>query len=140
VQFPTGDNASPPVDQLLGINDHDIAVGFYANGQGSNRGYTFNIRTKQFTRVLVPGYPTGTAGPSLTAAAINNHGDVAGFYVDGNGNTDAFLDDKHGPFRTLEVPGASATQAFGVKDHDEVVGFFVDAAGNTDGLLATPLR
>ena len=130
VEFPTGDNASPPVDQLLGINDHDIAVGFYTNGQGSNRGYTFNISTKQFTRVLVPGYPTGTAGPSLTAAAINNHGDIAGFYTDKNGNTDAFLDYKNGRFRTLDVPGASATQAFGVNDRDEVVGAYTVGTGS----------
>ena len=141
VQFPTGDNASPPVNQLLGINDHDVAVGFYTNGQGSNRGYTFNIATKQFTRVLVPGYPTGTAGPSLTAAAINNHGDIAGFYTDKNGTTDAFLEDKHGHFRTLYFPGASATQAFGVNDHDEVVGAYTDGTGSsatTHGFTWTP--
>ena len=143
VVFPTGDNASPVVDQLLGINDHDVAVGFYTNGQGNNRGYTFNIRTKQFTRVLVPGYPTGTAGPTLTAAAINNHGDVAGFYTDKNGTTDAFLDYKHGPFRTLDYPGASATQAFGVNDDDEVVGAYTDGTGSSatmHGFTWTPGR
>jgi hypothetical protein len=131
VQFPTGDNAKPPVDQLLGINDGDIAVGFYTNGGGSNRGYTYNINTRQFTRVLVPGYPTGTAGPSLTAAAINDHRDVAGFYIDRNGNTDAFLAYRHGKFRTLDYPGASATQAFGVNDRDELVGDYTDGSGST---------
>ena len=141
VQFPTGDNAAPPVDQLLGINDHDVAVGFYTNGQGSNRGYTYNIRTKRFSRVLVPGYPTGTAGPSLTAAAINNHGDIAGFYTDRSGTTDAFLDYKNGRFRTLDVPGASATQAFGVNDRDEVVGAYTVGTGSaaaTHGFTWTP--
>ena len=143
VQFPTGDNASPVVDQLLGINDHDVAVGFYTNGQGNNRGYTYNIRTRQFTRVLVPGYPTGTAGPSLTAAAINNNGDLAGFYTDSHGNTDAFLDYKHGHFQTLDVPGASATQAFGLNDHDEVVGAYTDGTGSSavmHGFTWTPGR
>jgi len=130
VKFPTGDNANPPVNQLLGINNHDVAVGFYANGGGSNRGYTYNINTKQFTRVQVPGYPTGTAGPSTTAAAINNNGDVAGFYTDKKGNTDAFLAVNHGRFRTLDYPGASATQAFGVNDHDEVVGVYTDGSGS----------
>ena len=81
VNFPTGDNASPQVDQLLGVNDRDVAVGFYTNAQGNNRGYTYNIRTRSFTRVLVPGAPAGEAGPSLTATAINNAGDVAGFYA-----------------------------------------------------------
>ena len=81
VNFPTGNNASPQVDQLLGVNDHDVAVGFYTNAQGNNRGYTYSIRTHSFTRVLVPGAPGGEAGPSLTATAINNSGDVAGFYA-----------------------------------------------------------
>ena len=59
----------------------------------------------------MPGYPSGTAGPSLTAAAINNHGDIAGFYTDKSGATDAFLDYKTtARFRTLDVPGASATE------------------------------
>jgi Cu/Zn superoxide dismutase len=131
VVFPTGDNANPPVDQLLGINNHDVTVGFYTNGQGSNRGYTFNIKTKTFTRVLVPGYPTGVAGPSLTAAAINDSGDVAGFYVDKAGKTDAFLAYYHGKFRTLDFPGASATQALGVNDHNEVVGDYTVGSGTT---------
>jgi len=129
VVFPTGNNDKPTTDQLLGVNDHDVAVGFYTNGQGSNRGYAYDIRTHQFTRVLVPGYPTGTAGPSLTAAAIDNRGDIAGFYTDARGTTDAFLDYRHGPFRTLDVPGASSTEALGVNDHDEVVGVYTVGTG-----------
>jgi hypothetical protein len=131
VNFPTGDNASPQVDQLLGVNDHDVAVGFYTNGQGSNRGYTYNIRTHSFTRVLVPGAPAGEAGPSLTAAAINNSGDVAGFYAKSSSVTDAFLRLHNGRFITLAVPGASMTQAFGVNDHDEVVGAYTVGSGSS---------
>jgi hypothetical protein len=122
--FPTGDPASPVTDQLLGVNDFDVAVGFYTNGQGSNRGYTYNIRTHSFSRVLVPGAPGGEAGPSLTAAAINNHGDVAGFYAAAGGATDAFLKMANGRFIKLAYPGASMTQAFGVNDSDEVVGAY----------------
>jgi hypothetical protein len=130
VNFPTGDNASPQVDQLLGVNNYDVAVGFYTNGQGSNRGYTYNIRTHQFTRVLVPGAPAGQAGPSLTAAGINNHGDVTGFYAKSSSQTDAFLRLSWGKFITLAVPGASMTQAFGVNDYDEVVGAYTTGSGN----------
>ena len=73
VNFPTGDNASPPVDQLLGVNDSDVAVGFYTDGQGNNHGYEYNVNTHRFTRVTDPTLP----GASLTAAAINDEGDVA---------------------------------------------------------------
>jgi hypothetical protein len=141
VNFPTGDNASPQVDQLLGVNNHDVAVGFYTNGQGSNRGYVYNIRTHRFARVLVPGAPGGTAGPSLTAAAINNHGDVAGFYNKTSSKVDAFLRLSNGRFVTLAVPGASMTQAFGVNDGDEVVGAYTTGSGNnaqTHGFVWRP--
>ena len=130
VNFPTGDNASPPVDQLLGVNNHDVAVGFYTNGQGNNRGFEYNIITHRFSRVLKPGAPAGTAGPSLTAAAINNRGDVAGFYTNSRGVTVAFLKYGYGRFLTLAVRGASMTQAFGVNDRDEVVGSYTVGTGN----------
>ena len=130
VNFPTGDNASPPVDQLLGVNNHNVAVGFYTNGQGNNRGFEYNIITHRFSRVLKPGAPAGTAGPSLTAAAINNRGDVAGFYTNSRGVTVAFLKYGYGRFLTLAVRGASMTQAFGVNDRDEVVGSYTVGTGN----------
>ncbi len=126
VVFPTGDNASPPVDQLLGINDSDIAVGFYTDGQGNNHGYTYNIRDHRFAAVTVPG-----AGQlSLTATAINNHGDVAGFYTNAAGATVGFLR-YHGQFRTLSVPGAAMTQPLGVNDRDEVVGVYTVGTGSS---------
>jgi hypothetical protein len=131
VNFPTGDNASPQVDQLLGVNDHDVAVGFYTNGQGSNRGYEYNIGAHQSTWVLVPGATVGTAGPSLTAAAINDHGDVTGFYNKTSSLVDAFLRLHDGQFITLAVPGAAMTQAFGVNDNDEVVGTYTVGSGSS---------
>jgi hypothetical protein len=131
VNFPTGDNAKPPVNQLLGVNNEGVAVGFYTNGQGNNRGYEYDIYTRRFTRVLMPGAPQGVAGPSLTAAAINNHGDVAGYYNKTASVVDAFLKMHSGQFITLAFPGASMTQAFGVNDADEVVGAYTTGSGNS---------
>jgi hypothetical protein len=85
--FPAGRPATPPVDQLLGVNDSDVAVGFYTDANGSNHGYEYNIGTHRYGSVADPNAP----GTSLTAAAINDEGDVAGFYVDGNGNTDGLV-------------------------------------------------
>ena len=130
VDFPTNVPAKPPVDQLLGVNDRDVAVGFYTNKQGNNRGYEYDIRTGQFSRVLVPGMPAGLKGPSLTATAISNRNDVAGFYAASGGATDAFLKtSRH--FYTLAVPGAAMTQAFGVNDSREVVGTYTTGSGSS---------
>jgi hypothetical protein len=180
--FPTGSPAAPPVDQLLGVNDSDVAVGFYTDANGNNHGYEYNIRSGRFSTVTYQ-------DASLTAAAINDRGDVAGFYTNpGSGNTDGFIKVRNQTFIDLAVSGASSTMALGVNNSDEVVGtytvgsgssavmhgftwtpqhgfstiddphgigtttingvndfgqlvgFYVDANGNTDGFLAAPQR
>jgi hypothetical protein len=128
VDFPIGDSASPPVDQLLGVNNWGVAVGFFTNIAGLNRGYEYNIRTHRFSRVEIPG--VRGLGPSLTATAINNNGDVAGFYNKTSSQVDAFLKLRSGRFITLAHPGATMTQAFGVNDSDEVVGTYTTGTGN----------
>ncbi len=125
--FPTGSPATPPVDQLLGINNSDVAVGFFVDAAGNSHGYTYSIRHHRFAVVTVPGH----AGLSLTAAGISNNGDVTGFYTNAAGTTVAFLRYGHGSFRTLSVPGAASTMALGVNDRDEVVGVYTVGTGST---------
>ncbi len=127
VNFPARAPASPPVDQLLGVNDSGVAVGFWTDANGSNHGYLVNVNTNAFSPVTDPDAP----GASLTAAAINSGGDIAGFYVNAaSGNTDGFLM-AGSTFIDLSVPGASSTMAFGVNDHDEVVGTYTAGSGSS---------
>jgi hypothetical protein len=135
VNFPTGTPANPPVDQLNGVNNHDIAVGFFINSGGVSRGYTYNINTKTFSRVLPPGANNNNLGPSLTSTAINDSGDVAGFYSPSKGVTDGFLRLHNGDFFKFAVPGAAMTQAFGVNNFDTVVGTYTLGNGNTFGFI-----
>jgi hypothetical protein len=132
VQFPTGNNASPVVDHLLGVNDQGVAVGFYTNRQGNNRGYEYDIQTHQFTRVLPPGFTAATSlgSPSLTAAAVNDFDDVVGFYASSGGVTDGFLQTPGGTFTRLAYPGASSTMALGISGTNEVVGSYTVGSGN----------
>ncbi len=130
VDFPHAANASPQVDQLLGINDHGVAVGFYTNKIGNNRGYEYNIRTHKYSLVLKPGTSAhGLKGTSLTAAAINNFGVVAGSYVNSKGVTVAFVK-KGRHFITFAKKGASMTQAFGINDSGVVVGAYTFGTGS----------
>jgi hypothetical protein len=124
--FPTGSPATPPVDQLLGVNDSDVAVGFYVDANGNSHGYEYNIGASRFSSVVDPNLP----GTSLTAAAINDEGHVAGFYTNAAGNTDGFLK-THGQFIDLAVPGAASTMALGVNDRDEVVGVYTVGSGSS---------
>ena len=131
VVFPTGNNNKPITDQLLGVNNHDVAVGFYLNGSGVSRGYTFSIKTGKFSLVTEPGAPTGGKAPNLSANAINNSGAVAGSFTTSGGVTKAFLKLPGGTFHTITVPGATATVAFGVNDNDTVVGTYTDGSGGS---------
>jgi hypothetical protein len=131
VNFPTTNNASPSVNQLLGVNDSDIAAGFYTDANGNNHGYTYNITTRRFHEVKI------AAATSVTATAINNRDDVAGIETDANGNQDGYLLTRTGHLTVLDVPGAMSTQALGVNDRREVVGVYTDANNNTHGFTWT---
>jgi hypothetical protein len=128
--FPTTSPATPePADQLLGVNDSDIAVGFYTDGHGTNHGYEYNIYRNTYSSVVDPNAPTA----SLTAAAINDRGHVAGVYTNpATGSTDGFLL-SHGRFTDLTVPGSTSTMALGVNNFDEVAGVYVPS-GNANAL------
>jgi Cu/Zn superoxide dismutase len=124
VNFPTSNNANPPVNQLLGVNDDGVAAGFYTDAQGNNHGYTYNIHSGEFAPVQAPD------GGSLTAAAINDVGDIAGFYSTAAGTTDGFIAG-HGNFTDLAFPGASQTTALGLSNVGEVVGTYNLGSGNS---------
>ena len=120
--FPTGDPASPVTDQLLGVNDSDIAVGFWVDGQGNNHGYEYNINTGRYSSVVDP----HDKGAALQATAINDRGDIAG-----NIGSDGFLLTRGGQFISLAVSGASSTMALGVNNSDEVVGTYTVGSGTS---------
>ena len=133
--YPTGDRAKPAVDQLLGVNDSGVAVGFYTDGQGANQGYSYNIATRKYRKINVSG------DTNVTAAAINNLGDIAGFATNGAGTTEGFLKLPNGRVVHLDAPGATTTQAFGVNDGDEVVGDYTVGTGSsatTAGFVWSP--
>ena len=41
-------------------------------------------------------------------------------------------------FTTLDVPGATFTEALGINGHSQIVGHYIDANGVTHGFLAAP--
>jgi probable HAF family extracellular repeat protein len=131
IVFPTADRHSPPVNQLLGVNNLGVAVGFYFDSAGNAHGYLYNIVTRRFTTVQVPG------AVSVTATAINNHGAVAGYFTTTGGATNGFLRRPNGALVVLAKPGAHLTQAFGVSALGEVVGTYTIGT-NTYGFTWTP--
>jgi len=133
VIFPTGNPASPEINQLLGVNDSDVAVGFYNDSSGNSHGYTYNILTDTYHEIKIAG------ATSVTATAINNHGDVAGYFTDSKG-THAFILSRLGLLRVLNVhvPDVAMTQVFGINDDNEVVGDYTLSSGQMYGFTWSP--
>jgi hypothetical protein len=124
-------NSTPAVNQLLGINDHAVAAGFYNDADGNSHGYTYNLNTGKFKNVVDNNVTTA----SLTATAIDNAGDVAGFYVNGTGRDNGFLD-IGGVFQTIRVPNFGNTQILGINANGtELVGQAFGNAGFTTGFV-----
>lgn len=124
--------ASPAFNQLLGLNDSNIAVGFYNDAAGNAHGYEYSVSTKSFTAVTLL---ASFGAVSVTTTAINNGGWIAGFYTDAAGVTHGFLDES-GTFTSLDDPSGNGTNTsfFGLNNKGEVVGSFVNANGN-NGLV-----
>lgn len=120
------------VNQLLGINNTGVAVGFYNDATGHSHAYQVNQATGVFTPIHVPGV-------SVTATGINNLGDITGFATAADGTTASWLL-HNGHLTSFQFPGGSDTQAFGINKNDEIVGSYLDGAGAMHGFtLKDPL-
>ena len=119
-QTAPGVTGQPQIEnQLMGVNDLNVAVGFYNDANGNSHGYTYNINTGKFSADI-----NDPNAVSTVSAAINNLGRIAGFYTDAQGTIHGFLD-HHGHFTTVDAPGASETQLLGINDFGIAVGFDV---------------
>ncbi|MGH8317752.1 MAG: PEP-CTERM sorting domain-containing protein [Steroidobacteraceae bacterium] len=130
VNHPGGPTAGLYFDQLLGVNNSNVAVGFYVDAAGATHGYTYTIGTDTFSGNIDDPFGIG----ATTATAINNSGEIAGFYEDSAGVDHGFVD-TNGFFTTIDPVGSTGTMLFGINDNGFAVGTYVDAAGAMHGLL-----
>lgn len=126
----------PQVNQLLGINASNIAVGFYNDATGLPHGFAYSVKTGVFTPVDV----TGAASDAATG--INAHDLICGFFTTSGGATEGFVQPLTGGgvVTTFMVPGSSVTQLLGINDSGVAVGFYVDANGMAHGLVYNPVN
>jgi hypothetical protein len=117
----------PVFNQLLGVNDKNVAAGFYTDANGVSHPYAYNIASGKFSGIAVP------VGVSAFATGINNAGDISGYYTNALNQTSGFLE-INGQFLTENDPSGSNTMLLGLNNKGEAVGSYVDQAGITEGL------
>jgi hypothetical protein len=120
----------PYVNQLLGMNAANIAVGFYNDGNGVLHAYTYKVKTGVFTPLTVPG------AVSTVATGINSNNLICGYFVDGAGITGGFVKPiKGGTTTAFQVPGFTVTQLLGINALGLAVGFYADAQNIPHGVV-----
>jgi hypothetical protein len=131
---PSTPKVAGAVNQLLGINNTGIAVGFYNDAKGNSHAYKLNQATGVFTAIHIPD------GVSTVATAINNAGDITGFFTDAADQTSSWLRTPSHQLITLQFPGGSDTQALGINSKNQIVGSYLDGSGVMHGfVLSDPM-
>jgi hypothetical protein len=125
---PTPAKGTPVVNQLLGINNKDVAAGFYNDAHGTAHAYTYDLKHHSFHAVNPP------HAKAATATGINDRGNITGFLTLKNGNTASFLE-RNGHFTEFEFPGSTNTTAFGLNNADVIVGSYVDKSNQIHGFI-----
>jgi hypothetical protein len=127
---------------MFDINNAGVLVGFGAANVDS---FLSNIglhgllwRDGRYVQIDYPGaLGTGCNG-------INDEGQIVGWYLDADLNTNGFLLDMAGAqlletfddhFHTLNVPGALSTVALGLNNEGQIVGHYEDASQVQHGFL-----
>jgi probable HAF family extracellular repeat protein len=111
---------------LIAVNDLGQFVGTEQDGSNAQHAIFFDGKK---LKLLDPQGLIGSS-PQSFALSINNRGAIAGVYEDSGGGFHGFLRQPNGKVDSIDYPGASITEAFGVNDFGTVIGLFFDAAGN----------
>jgi hypothetical protein len=124
----------PHVNQVLGINDSNLTVGFYNDKNGNSHGFAYSLVTGKFMPVSVAF--SGIAIASQAATGLNNSDLISGFLVKSSGNFDGYLKSlTSGTSVHFRFPPNFNTQFLGVNNEGVAVGFYNDLQGIPHGVV-----
>lgn len=142
--FVLNNPGDPNFNQLLGISDARVIVGYFGDGTVvSNNGYVLvpknHYSVENFTNL-----PSGDSASQTQAIGINNRRfpDIVGFYTDNaTGFTHGFLDTGGTQF-TVDDPAGSPPKVttpvqnlLGINDLGDAAGFWTDNNGHEHGFI-----
>jgi hypothetical protein len=131
--------------QATGINNAGLTTGFWSdtnNGTDNNFAVLFEPIVSRLASIsvvdplvafnMLPNTPAFVS----QALGINNDDVVAGFYVDGSGNSHGYTYSvKTAAYTPVKIGGATSDAATGINDNGQVSGFYLNSKGDTVGFV-----
>lgn len=126
--FTLDDETDPTFNQLLGINNEGVIVGYFGSGAQDhpNKGYQLLPPYGQANYVN-ENFP-GSVQTQVTG--INNLGKTVGFWSSAAGVAHGFTM-ANGQFLNVNEPGTTFNQLLGQNDHAQAAGYFSSNAAGT---------
>jgi len=137
LNYPNASLNYPIFNYLNGINNHGAIVGVYYNYSSNDTDNLIAIGSFLYENgnYIALNDPNTYGGDVATEAyAINDKGEIAGFYYGPNG-LDGFIY-QDGTYTTVNYPGSISTQLYGINDKGEIIGTYSDADGYDHGFTA----
>ena len=142
--FVLNNPGDPNFNQLLGINDGRVIVGYFGDGTIiPNNGYVL-VPNNHYSVENFTNLPSGDFASQTQAIGINTRRfpDIVGFYTDNaTGFTHGFLDSK-GVQSPIDDPAGSPPNVaapvqnlLGINNFDEAAGFWTDNNGHLHGFV-----
>ena len=142
--FVLNNPGDPAFNQLLGINDGRVIVGYFGDGAAiRNNGYVLvpknHYSVENFTNLPAPDLASQTQAIGINTKKFP---DIVGFYTDNaTGFTHGFLD-SNGVQSTIDDPAGSPPNVtapvqnlLGINNLDKAAGFWTDNAGHEHGFV-----
>jgi hypothetical protein len=121
-----GSNA---VTEILGINDSELAVGFYTNNSGTKIPFELDVPTQSYTDLSPPG------AMDAEATGINGKGNISGWETTSKGTVAFYL--QAGTYYPTSHPGTKDTYALSLNWQDQLCGYYLDASRKAHGFVLT---
>lgn len=123
------------LNELLGVNDDEIAVGFYEDKHGHNHPY--ELAAGQFIPITPPD------AVSATADAVSIAGNIAGSETLKDGTTEGWYLTSGTSYTQFSYPKSKTTLVNGLSDafnDNQIVGSYLDRAGMHGFILSYPFN
>lgn len=112
------------------INSKDTTAGIYTDSSNVTHGF---VREKNGNITTID--PAGSIETEIGITALNESGEITGYFLDAN-SYHGFIRSKKGGFiNTFNVPGGKETFASSINPSGDITGYYTDGSGASQGFV-----